>query len=174
MPAPIAKAERALRQLSWRNSILRLAHYVVRMGYPQEALDESRAALAASKDPQLQQAAFCEMGRALLELRRYDEASQSYGEALRLAPDNSDALVNSGLLALRAGDSSRAVAYFGHAAKIDPNDVNLMLLAQALDRSGRTADAERILAQARKVSADFAQSTQAVAQFLALAEIKPL
>ena len=167
------RAARALHEYP-PDQVLRLAHYEVRMGYPQEALDESRAALAASKDPQLQQAAFCEMGRALLELRRYDEASQSYGEALRLAPDNSDALVNSGLLALRAGDSSRAVAYFGHAAKIDPNDVNLMLLAQALDRSGRTADAERILAQARKVSADFAQSQQAVAQFLALAEIKPL
>src|SRR5208337_2273999 len=156
------RAARALHEYP-PDQVLRLAHYEVRMGYPQEALDESRAALAASKDPQLQQAAFCEMGRALLELRRYDEASQSYGEALRLAPDNSDALVNRGLLALRAGDSSRAVAYFGHAAKIDPNDVNLMLLAQALDRSGRIADAERILAQARKVSADFAQSTQAVA-----------
>jgi len=167
------RAARALHQYP-PDQVLKLAHYEVRMGYPQEALDESRAALAASKDPQLQQAAFCEMGRALLGLRRYDEASQSYGEALRLAPDNSDALVNSGLLALRSRDLSRAITYFGHAAKIDPNDVNLMLLAQALDRSGRTADAERILAQARKVSADFAQSTQAVAQFLALAEIKPL
>jgi tetratricopeptide (TPR) repeat protein len=167
------RAARALHQYP-PDQILRLAHYEVRMGYPQEALDESRAALAASKDPQLQQAAFCEMGRALLGLRRYDEASQSYREALRLAPDNSDALVNSGLLALRAGDPRRAVAYFGHAAEVDPNDVNLLLLAEALDRSGHSADAKGVLAQARKVSADFERSQQAVAQFLALAEIKPL
>ncbi len=167
------RAARALHEYP-ADQVLRLAHYEVRMGYPQDALDESRAALAASRDPQLQQAAFCEMGRALLGLRRYDEASRSYREALRLAPDNSDALVNSGLLALRAGDSNLAIAYFGHAAKINPNDVNLLLLAQALDRGGRTADAGRVLAQARKVSADFAQSQQAVAQFLALAEIKPL
>jgi len=167
------RAARALHQYP-PDQILRLAHYEVRMGYPQEALDESRAALAASKDPQLQQAAFCEMGRALLGLRRYDEASQSYREALRLAPDNSDALVNSGLLALRAGDPRRAVAYFGRAAEVDPNDVNLLLLAEALDRSGQSADAKGVLAQARKVSADFERSQQAVAQFLALAEIKPL
>jgi tetratricopeptide (TPR) repeat protein len=167
------RAARALHQYP-PDQVLRLAHYEVRMGYPQEGLDESRAALGASKDPQLQQAAFCEMGRALLGLRRYDEAVQSYREALRLAPDNSDALVNSGLLALRAGDVTRATAYFGHAAEVDPIDVNLLLLAQALGRSGQTADAERVLAQARKVSADFAQSKQAVAQFLALAELKPL
>jgi protein O-mannosyl-transferase len=167
------RAARALHQYP-PDQVLRLAHYEVRMGYPQEALDESRAALVASRDPQLQQAAFCEMGRALLGLRRYDEASQNYREALRLAPDNSDALLNSGLLALHAGDGTRAIAYFGHAAEVDPNDVNLLLLAQALGRSGQTADAERVLTQARKVSADFAQSKQAVAQFLALAEIKPL
>ncbi len=167
------RAARALHQYP-PDQILRLAHYEERMGYPREALDESRAALEGSGNPQLQEAAFCEIGRALLGLRRYDEASESYAEALRLAPDNGDALVNSGLLALRSGDSKQALAHFGHAAKIDPNDVNLILLAQALDRSGRTADAERILAQARKVSADFAQSKQAVARFLALAEIKPL
>ena len=167
------RAARALHQYP-PDQVLRLAHYEVRMGYPQEALDESRAALAASKDPQVEQAAFCEMGRALVGLRRYEEAGQNYREALRLAPDNSDALVNSGLLALRAGDAAQAIAYFGHAAEVDPNDVNLLLLAEALGRSGQTADAKRVLAQARRVSADFAQSTQAVAQFLALAEIKPL
>lgn len=166
------RAARALHQYP-PEQVLELAHYEVRMGYPQEALDESRAALAASKDPQLQQAAFCEMGRALLGLRRYDEAGQTYREALRLAPDSSDALINSGLLALRAGDVSRAIAYFGRATEVDPNDVNLLLLAEALGRSGQSADARRVLAQARKASADFGQSQRAVAQFLALAEIKP-
>jgi tetratricopeptide (TPR) repeat protein len=156
------------------DQILKLAHYEMRMGHPREALDDSRAALAASKDRNLQQAALCEIGRALIGLRRYDEASESYREALRIAPDNGDALVTSGLLALRAGDSRSASAYFFRAAKVEPSDVNLLLLAQALGRSGQAADAERVVAQVRKVSGNFAGSQQAVAQFLALAEIKPL
>ncbi|MGB9233790.1 MAG: tetratricopeptide repeat protein [Terriglobales bacterium] len=167
------RAARALHQYP-ADQIVKLAHYEVRMGYPQEALEESRAALAASQDRAVEQAAFCEMGRALLGLRRYDEAERSYREALRLAPENSDALLNSGLLALRAGDSDLAVARFSRAAELDPNDVNFLLLAQALGRSGQTADADRALVQARKVSANFAESQHAVAQFLALAEIRPL
>jgi len=167
---------RAARQLHQYpgEQIVKLAHYELGMGYPQEALEECRAALGASADPLVREAALQGMGRALLELHRYDEADESYGEALRLSPDDGQALLNSGLLALRSGDLDHAVARFSKAAQANPNAVNLLLLAQALARSGHSSDASRALARARNVSTNFEESQKAVGQFLALAELKPL
>jgi len=167
------RAARALHRYS-ADQIVKLAHYELRTGHPREALDEGRAALDASPDPPARQAALREMGRAFLELRQFDDADRSYREALRLAPDDTDALLNSGLLALRAGNTALAVEHFSHAADLEPNDVNFLLLAQALAHNGQADAARRATEQARRISANFAESQRAVAQFLALAQINPL
>ena len=167
------RAARALHQYP-PDQIVKLAHYEVRLGYPGEAVEECLAALKGSPPPAVETAAYREMGRAFLDLHRYEEAEESYGEVLTRNPNDADALISSGLLALQSGDISLAVARFSHGTDVEPKDVNFLLLAQALDRSGQADDARKAKAQAQKLSANLAESQHAVAQFLALANMKPL
>jgi protein O-mannosyl-transferase len=156
------------------DQIVELAFYELRMGYPREALDECRAALDASSDPKIRQVVLGAMGHAFVELKQYQDADKSYTEILRLSPDNADALVNSGLLALRSANFNLAIQRFTRASQIDPSDVNFLLLGQALQRSGRIFDADGAFAKARQVATDFKQSQRTADQMLAQAEIKPL
>ena len=156
------------------NQILSLAIYELRVGHAQQAVEDCREVLASSSDPRLQGAALTQMGRAFLQLRRYDEAAASYRSALALQPKDEDALVGSGVLALRSGDFRLAVERFLLAAQVNPSDVNFLLLAQALHRSGQTAEGERAEAQARSISANFTEAKQAVAAFLDFAGLKSL
>jgi tetratricopeptide (TPR) repeat protein len=109
-----------------------------------------------------------------LQLLQYDRAVECYQNALRLNPENGMALMGSGVLALRQGQFDVAVAQLAHAVKIDPSDVNFLLLAQALRRAGRAAEADSVSAQVWKISPDLVQAQLAAAQVLSLAGLKPL
>ena len=143
----------------------------MRLGHPQMALQEFLSAITLSPNPRVQEAAWSQMGRALLQMRRYDEAAASYRNALAIQPRDEDALLGSGALALHALDFKLAVKDFSLAAQVNATDVNLLLLAQALRQSGQAVEANRVEAQAQRVSSNFAQTQRAVAEFLALAGI---
>ena len=76
------RAARAAHQYP-ADQIVMLAEYEMRTGHPSEAVDECRAALAASPEPAVRAAAVDAMREAFLELRRYDEAEQLSREVLR-------------------------------------------------------------------------------------------
>jgi cytochrome c-type biogenesis protein CcmH/NrfG len=75
---------------------------------------------------------------------------------------------------MRQGRSYVAVTQLAHAVKIDPSDVNVLLLAQALRRAGRAAEADSASAQVLKISPDFGQAQLAAAQVLSFVGLKPL
>ena len=154
--------------------ILALALYELHVGHPQEAIEECNAALRASADPKVQAAAWSGVGQAQLQLHHYDQAADSYRNALRLNPEDGGALIGTGLLALRQGESDLAVTQFFHAVKVDPSDANVLLYAQALRRDGRTAEADSALAQVQKISSDLGQAQFDAGQFLSFAGLKPL
>jgi tetratricopeptide (TPR) repeat protein len=154
--------------------ILSLAFYELRVGHPQQAVEECASVLRVSADPKVQTVAWGELGQAQLELSQYDQAAASYENALRLSPENGPALTGSGILALRREQPDVAVAQFTHAVKVDPIDVNFLLLGQALRRAGRPAEADSASAQAQRISPDFAQAQIAAGQFLSIAGLKPL
>lgn len=156
------------------DQIVKLAVYELRVGHPQEAVEECQAALEATSDPRVREVALSQMGRALLQLGRYDQAAERYRQALRLSPTDGDALIGAGALALRTGDFSQAIAQFSQAAKLAPNDVNFLLLAQALRHGGQAADADSAVSQAEKVSSNLPEAQAAATGFLALAGVRPL
>ena len=84
------------------------------------------------------------------------------------------ALMGSGILALRQGQPLTAVDQFMHAVKIAPDDVNVLLLAQALRRAGRVSEADSAFAQVQKVSSDLGRAQNAAAKLLSLVGLKPL
>jgi tetratricopeptide (TPR) repeat protein len=154
------------------SQVVTLAVYELRVGHPREAVEECQAALDATSDPKVREVAFSQMARAWLQLGRYDEAAARYRDALQLSPDDTDALIGSGALDLRSGDAGGAAAKFARATKVAPSDVNLLLLAEALRSGGQAAEADRAMATAQKVSANFPGAQLAANGFLAMAGVK--
>jgi Flp pilus assembly protein TadD len=93
---------------------------------------------------------------------------------LRLGPENEMALVGSSLMALRQGQSAVAINQLDRAVEIDPSDVNFLLLAQALRRAGRPAEADVASTQAQKISADLSEAQIVAGQFLSAAGLRPI
>jgi protein O-mannosyl-transferase len=153
--------------------VLELALYEQRVGHPQEAIEECDSFLRTSSDPKFQAAAWTELGQANFQMRHYDQAAESYQNALRLSPENGTALVGSAILALRQGQSDAAVIQLTHAVKIEPSDVSFLLLAEALRRADRSAEADLAAAQARKLSTNLSESQSAAGQLLSVAGLMP-
>jgi tetratricopeptide (TPR) repeat protein len=155
--------------------VLELAWYEQRVGHPEFAIEECNSILNDPniRDPQVQSAAWTELGQSQLQLHHYDQAVESYQHALRSSPENETALVGSGVLALRQDHADRAVTQLMHAAKIDASPVNFLLLAQALRQAGRSPEADIAAAEARKLSPDLRQSQMAASQFLSVAGVMP-
>jgi protein O-mannosyl-transferase len=156
------------------DQVLKLAFYELRVGHPQEAIEESDAVLRGSPDPKIQAAAWGEIGQAHLQLRQYDQAAECYQNGLRLNPENGMALIGSGILAMRQGQSELAVTQLMHAAKVEPNDLSVLLLAQALRRAGHTEQADSAEAEVQKISSDPGQAHLEAGQWLSFAGLKPL
>ena len=155
------------------DQVLTLAFYELRVGHPQEAIEEA-----------VQSWRFCRSRRSEGSSRRLgrDRSSplavasirsgrRSYQNALRLNPENAMALIGSGLLALRQGQSELAVTQLMHAVKVEPNEVNFLLLAQALRRAGHAEQADSAVAEAQKISSDPARpSWSSTVAFICRAE----
>jgi tetratricopeptide (TPR) repeat protein len=173
------RAGRALHKYP-HAQVLSLAWYELQAGHPQEAIEECKSILndpadaGYPADVMIKGAASSEMGQAYLQLRQYDQAAQSFQQALRINPDDGMALMGTGILALARGQADGAADLFMHAVKVAPNDVNVLLFAQALRHAGRVAEADSAYAQFQRVSSDPAQAQNAAAQFLSFAGLKPL
>jgi protein O-mannosyl-transferase len=154
--------------------VLGLGRYELHVGRPLDAIEECKAVLHDAEDPKLQAAAWSGLGEAYLQLHQYDQAAQSNQNSLRLNPDDDLALVGMAVLAMRQGQNDVAVAQLAHAVKVDPNDVNVLLFAQALRRAGRAAEADSASAQVQKISTDLGQAQFDAGQFLAFVGLKPL
>jgi protein O-mannosyl-transferase len=155
--------------------VLELAWYEQRVGHPEDAIEECNSILhdPRSSDIQLQAATWTELGQSNLQLHRYDQAAESYRNALQLSPENEMALVGSAILALRQDQPDDAVTQLAHAAKIDPSPVNFLLLAQSLRQAGRSAEADKAAAEARRISPDLSQPQIAAAQLLSVGGVMP-
>jgi tetratricopeptide (TPR) repeat protein len=154
------------------DQMLDLAAYELQVGHPREAIDACNAAERASADPMIKAAAWAETGQAQMQLRQYDHAAENFQSALRLNPHDGIALMGAGVLALREGHYDVAVNQLMQAAQVDSSDVDVLLLAQALRRAGRPAEADSFRAQVWKISQDPNRAELAAQQLLAFAGLK--
>jgi len=146
------------------SQFLSLGAYEQHNGHVQGAIEQYRRALQASNNPDEQTAAWDQIASAYSEAKDWQAASQAYDAALRLRPDDPVALVGTGLLAQRSGDSVRAIAQLSHAMNVAPTDVGFLLLAGALRQAGRNAEAEKSYAEAQRRSQDFSQAQKLASQ----------
>jgi uncharacterized protein HemY len=76
-------------------------------------------------------------------------------------------LMGMGLLAYRDIDFPTAAEYFSRAVAADASDFNYLLLAAALQKCGRQAEASTAYAQAQRVSSDWTEAQKKADWFLA-------
>jgi tetratricopeptide (TPR) repeat protein len=154
--------------------VLELAWYEERVGHPEQAVEECNSILLNStdqSDPELRAATWTELGQAHLELHQYEQATESYQNALRLSAYNEAALVGLGVLAMREQEFDDAVNELQHAVKLDPSAVNFLLLARAQWLADRPAEADAATAEAQKISPDVRQSQMEVGRLLNVAGV---
>jgi tetratricopeptide (TPR) repeat protein len=165
-------AAESLHTYSFSDMVV-LGVYEQTHGHAQDAILQYGQALGAAQDSNSRAVALSSLGSAYLQAGDFMRAETSYADALQQNPDTVTALVGSGLLAERDGDFTRAIAPMSHAVKLEPSDVAYLLLAQALRRAGRVAEADDAGARAQRISRDFAQAQRSAAQILAAAGINP-
>jgi tetratricopeptide (TPR) repeat protein len=142
-------------------------------GHVPEAIDQYTQALDAAPDAKTRAVVLSRLGSAFIQQGDIERARKSYAYALRENPENSSALVGSGLLAQRDGDAALAATQISHAMKIEATDVGYLLLGQALRRAGHLSEANDAFAHAQQISQDFAKAQQSAAKILTSAGIKP-
>ncbi|MGE5204024.1 MAG: tetratricopeptide repeat protein, partial [Chlamydiota bacterium] len=147
-------------------SRLNVAAYDLQHGRLQRAIEGEQAVLRMTSDRGLQALAYSNLGSADRELHDYVHAKENYQAALNLAPANSQAWLGLGLVEQKGGDLTRAVADYTQATNWEPSDVGYLLLAQALEKAGRMAEAKAAEDQAERVSADLPQAEQRAKQLL--------
>jgi tetratricopeptide (TPR) repeat protein len=166
------KAAQNLRDYN-ASAVLDLGVYEQLHGHLRDAIEQFERSVNDAPDAKSRAVALSSLGSAFLEMGDISRATMSYGEALQQNPDNSGALIGSGLLAERDGDFSFAVVRISHATEVEPTDVSYLLLGQALRRAGRSAEADEANAHAQRIAHDLAQAQQSAAQIQAAAGIKP-
>ena len=166
------KAAQALHAYS-PSEMLGVGVYEQTHGHVQEAIEQYQEALDAAPGPKTRAAALSCMGSAFTQMGDFGRARMSYGYSLQQNPNNTAALVGSGLLAERDGDFGAAADWISRAIKVEPSDVSYLLLGEALRRAGHLAEADAARSQAQKISGDFAQAQQSAVQAMASAGVKP-
>jgi protein O-mannosyl-transferase len=117
-----------------------------------EAIDRYDNVLRRAVEPSIRATAFANLGSIYRGLGDYQRAKENYDSALQINPDLPIALVGSGLLAQKGWDYSLAAAQYAQAMRVEPTSVGYLLLAKALQQSGRSAEAAQAFAQAQRLS----------------------
>ena len=106
-------------------------------------------------------------GMLLEEGGRTAEAAAVYEEALKLAPNDGDLLLKSGIYKLAAGEKEEALSLLLHCSRILPADGDVQYyLAQAYHLNGQDEMALRAIRQCLKAEPDNASVQQKYAELL--------
>ncbi len=127
-------------------------------GYSADAIAQFERALQNTADSDLRMIALNGMGSAYLDLKDEEHSRQSFENALQLNAKNVSALVGLGVIAHRQGDMDLAIRQYGNAVSIAPSDLAYLLLGQALQQSGRSAEAQRAYQQAQRLTSNLEQT----------------
>lgn len=148
-------------------SQINLGIYAGNHGDLTQAIARYQRALALTADPELRASAFANLGTIFFALRDYPQAKQSFASASKLGFEFPAVLLDSAVIAQKEGDVPKAISYYARFAAAEPSDVAYLLLAQALERGGRSAEASFAAQRAQQLSNNPDRARKIVAQLLA-------
>jgi protein O-mannosyl-transferase len=138
-----------------------------KMGNVQSAAEHYQAALKLSVEPNLRLTAFSNLGSLYRMSHNYEASRANYEAALRINPENATPLIGLGLLAHTNGDAAGAVNYYSRGLALEPSDVGYVLLARALEATGRKSESSAALEQAKRLASDFGAAQNEASRLLA-------
>ena len=147
---------------------LNIANYQRLHGNYQAALEGYARVLQLSKAPSSVETALVDSGYAHLALKQYDNAKQDFEAALKQETVDPVVYRALGLLAQRAGNIGQAAEDYERSVEIEPTAVGYLLLAQALEISGRTQAALAAQSEAARRTQDIRRDAAIVKQLLSI------
>jgi tetratricopeptide (TPR) repeat protein len=119
------------------------------------AIEQYKKAIKLTRNPKLKAEAYNNLGYAYKDIGDLADAQQSLQMAVNTNPEFVGAWISLGLLAQKSGDLGLSIQAYSRAMKIEPSGFGYLLLARALDLSGRKAEADAATQQARILAEDF-------------------
>ena len=141
-----------------------------------------------SANPATQLVRITELGSALLQQGKLDEAIGQYQEAIRLKPDYANAHNNLGIAFARKGQTDEAIGQYREAIRLKPDHADAHNgLGVALHKEGQMDEAIRQLQEAIRLKPDHAdahynlgvalyqqgRAAEAIRQFQGVIRLKP-
>jgi tetratricopeptide (TPR) repeat protein len=146
---------------------INIANYELEQGRLQPSIDLYNRVVQITSNANLRSNALTGLGASYRQQGKFHEAEQSYEEALQWAPGNARAWTGLGLLSQKTGNMPEAAVRYSHAVEIEPTDVSYLLLAQALERTGRASEARAATQAAQQISTDLNAAQKEAEQLLA-------
>lgn len=132
-----------------------MGDYQLANGNTKEAIEHYQRAANQTRYVGLRSRAYGSLGYAYRQMKQPNNAKQCFEKSLDGVPNQPVIMVQLGLIAeLNDDDAATAVHYFSRAMDLEPTDVGLLLLANALLEEGKTSDSNAVLDRAEKLSKD--------------------
>ena len=139
-------------------SVMQLAMYDQQHGLFREAITQYDKLLPHMQSASQKAELLTNQGYVYGALKDYENAGRSFQEAVELNPKQARAWMGLGVVAQRSGDLTKAVDDYTHCVQSQPTDVCYVLLAGALQQSGRTVDAQAAMQSAKMMSPNLDQA----------------
>jgi protein O-mannosyl-transferase len=139
-----------------------IAHYDKVLELAQQFTTQNRSAKVPPVLIKMEAVASANAGDAYYVLGDFPQAKRSYESALRLGPLTARQWLGLGIANQRSGNLVAAIEAYRRATRLQVSDVSFLLLAQALENTGRKQEAETARQQARLITPDYAAAQRAV------------
>ena len=139
-----------------------LGAYLQEHGRLTEAIEQHNRAISLTSDAGLLASTYSNLGTAYRKLGEDEKARESYDQALRLNPNQSNAYLGLGQLLEKQNRLDEAISNYSRAIELRPTDTGFLLLGHALESAGRRSEALAAYENAVKLSPDLTEAQHAV------------
>jgi Tfp pilus assembly protein PilF len=128
---------------------LQIAAYDHQHGQLREALERYTQLMSIVRGDTGKSEMFTHRGFVYLDLREYANARKDFEAAAALNAKNSRPWLGLGILAQKSGDLQLAIKDYSRSNEAKPSDITYLLLARALEQSGRNDEARQATEHAK-------------------------
>ncbi len=139
-----------------------LGVYLQEHGRLPEAMEQYNRTISLTSDAGLLAATYANLGAAYRKLGEDEKARDSYDQALKLNPNQSNAYLGLGQLLEKQNRLDDAISNYSKSVELRPTDTGFLLLGHALESAGRRPQALAAYQAALKLSPDLAEAQHAV------------
>jgi protein O-mannosyl-transferase len=139
-----------------------LGAYLQEHGRLTEAIEQHNRAISLTSDAGLLASTYANLGTAYRKLGDDAKARESYDQAVRLNPNQSNAYLGVGQLLEKQNRMDEAISNYSRAIELRPTDAGFLPLVHALESVGRRSEALAAYENALQLSPDMPEAQHAV------------